>query len=333
MSFDSITYNGSEYVGIAMQSWFERGEGKVFTVHNPETLAIKSYSPAPNFIGCLAWDGASYWAATRKNTTDSPESVYLYRFDREFRETGRYEAPGVGCQGMAWDGSYLWLVDVFSDSIHVLDPGVDPPKLIHSHATQLNYLSGIAYDGKEIWVTEYDNKQLHRLRPTLRAQFRDAATPENKYQPASLTEPAAAGDDVKTSNVYTNSSPETGPEDMEVLELKLETVHDKLYASWRIHFGDELFADNSPSQSAAEISMPRFVRYTVAIRGDSMTSVVETEHQATPGENVENNRMIASGLSPGVYSVSIFMHAQYVNSEGTNRILNNSSRSVEVAVR
>jgi|GEM_PF-5696709 len=326
MSFDAVTWNGKEYVALTSESWFQKGEGSVFTVHDPESLAVRSHHPAPDHVGCIAWDGSSYWVGTRRNTEDSGEPAFVYRFNDNFQETGRFEPPDFGCQGLTWDGEHLWFADVFSDKIHVLKLDGEALRILQSRATPFRYLSGIGYDGRNIWVSEYDHNQIHRLIPALSRQW---VSESETTASASEVEPAQPP--VKTSDAYTNDFPDTGPEEMDVLELKAESRENAVFGSWKIHFGEDLFADNEAAEGSP-ISIPKFVRYTVYVEGGSLSKPAEFEHEATPGENSTQDEELASDLGPGEYSVHIFLHAQFVDSKGTNRILNDSSPSVTVTV-
>ncbi len=105
VGFDAVTWNGTHYVGYTSGDWFQSPENNVFTLHDPVSLRFIRYEPAPELLGCLAWNGDGYWAATRRNTENADEEAYLYRLDESFQVVDRMEPPGVGCQGLAWDGS------------------------------------------------------------------------------------------------------------------------------------------------------------------------------------------------------------------------------------
>ena len=163
----TIGWNGTHYIGYCDGAYFGAQDKKVFTVHDAKTLQVVKVYPAPDLIGGLVWDGKGYWAGTRRNTEDSGEAAFLYRLDEHFKVISKSGPPHVGCQGLAWDGSYLWWVDVFSDSIYLLTTHNGQPTTAHSYQTRFRYLSGVGYDGKNIWITEYNRKQLHRLNPNL----------------------------------------------------------------------------------------------------------------------------------------------------------------------
>ena len=167
----TVAWNGKQYLGYTDGAYFDKTHKNVFTVHDPKTLAVTDTYPAPELIGGLAWDGSGYWAATRRNTADTNEPAFLYRLDQRFNVLGRYDPPAVGCQGLAWDGAFLWWVDVFTDNIYVLKVDGAKPEKVHTYHTNINYLSGIAFDGSNLWIVEYGEKRLRRLNPRLRQQW------------------------------------------------------------------------------------------------------------------------------------------------------------------
>jgi hypothetical protein len=97
--------------------------------------------------------------------------------------------------------------------------------------------------------------------------------------------------------------------------------------SSRIWFGSELFVPRE--QGSSMVTIPIFARYTYTVKMPDGTEV-EKEFEATPGENALANVRLAGSQGPGEYSVSLFIHVQYVDGNGTARILNNSGGFVEV---
>lgn len=321
LSVSALTWNGRNFIGYADAAWFQKS-GYVFTTHDRESLAVLGHRPAPdNNLGCLAFDGTFYWAATRRNTEDSPEPALLYKLDRDFTVVSKMEAPGVGCQGMTWDGRYLWLADVFSDSITILDPSSDPPRVVHSESTAVEYLSGIVSVDGEIWITDYGNDSLRRLRPATRLAWAGGTG-------ASTTQVLAG---MMTTTVMDRPpvhfardeerSPERPEEDSEVLDWQVELRGNEIYGSWRIWFGDKLFSETE--QDSTFITVPKFAKYTFTIR-DPSGAEVKKEFEATAGENVMRDVLLAEASLPGDYRVDLFIHVQYVTADGQGRILNNS---------
>ena len=390
----TVAWNGTEYIGYCDGAYFGGKHKNVFTVHDAKTLQLLKTYPAPELIGGLVWDGKGYWAGTRRNTEDSGEPAYLYRLDEKLSVIGKSAPPHVGCQGLAWDGKYLWWVDVFSNRIYLMKSDGDQLTTIHTYETRFGYLSGVGYDGKNIWVTEYDNKQLHRLNPNLLAAwsrgdfttsqyvaFEGGGTPNPAAAPpadpatvaqllkklredpydtrAAAEELAKLGakeqavealremikDPDQAVRIRANStlrdlgapvnydrysrSLATSSDDAEVIDASAELRGDTLYGSWKIHFGSELFSSSSNRQEGI-LTIPIFAKYRITVSGGSLTKSVVKEYEASEGFNERRDQELASGLGPGKYKIEIFLHVQYVDPAGTNKILNSSMPSLEV---
>lgn len=326
ISVNALTFNGRQYVGIAMGEWFQR-EGLVFTVHDPKTLALVTTRTAPPSIGCIAWDGQHYWAATRKNTREEKIDALLYRLDTSMKVVGSWPAPGPGCQGLAWDGRYLWHADVFDDALSVLDPSADPPRLVNRTETRASYLSGITWFHREMWLTEYEENRLLRLRPALRASMTGAG-PESSpgEQLASVLTMASVPSEARLTDRRTSSFAERAPDDAEVLDQEIELRDDALYGSWRIWFGPDLFTRR---EQTGLITIPQFARYTVTIETPSGQEI-EKEFEGSPGEHVMQRVHLCDAREAGEYEVSIFIHVQFVSAEGGAMILNRSDIALRV---
>lgn len=175
VSFGTLAWNGREIVGTADGAWFQSPHKDLFVVVDPSTLGIVRTLPAPPLLGALVWNGAGYWAATRRNTADAAEPAFLYRLDADLREVARFDAPAVGCQGLAWDGRSLWWADVFEDALLVLDIADTGPAVRHRQAMRSSYLSGLAFDTDHVWVSDYDADRLRRLRDPFRAAWTGVA--------------------------------------------------------------------------------------------------------------------------------------------------------------
>ena len=323
ISFNAIAWNGKHYVAVADGAWFNSPSKNVFCTLDPETFKIVSTAPAPDQIGCLAFDGSDYWGATRSNTVSSGEPVFLYRLDSDFRELSRHQAPAKGCQGLAWNGQFLWFADVFDDSIYVLDITADEPAVVHRIPTEFSYLSGIAFDGRHLWVSEYQNHGIHRLHPAIpkqvAQQFGNPATPAVFV--SSEGNDALSGQELKDSDI--SSNPEYPEEDVDVHELSAEISNGVIYASWKIHFGDKLFEENQPQDSP--ISLPVFHKYAITVSGPGLSQAAERTFEAHPGMNQESNVQITEAAESGEYTVLLFIHVQYVRADGGNQILNKTA--------
>jgi hypothetical protein len=390
MGFTAVTWNGNSYVAYTEGAWFRTGDKNVFTVHDPRTLQVLERHPAPELIGGLAWDGTTYWAATRRNTADSGEPAFLYKLDASFQVLERYDPPDIGCQGLAADGSFLWFADVFSRKIYRIDISEDPPSVAQTYQTPFNYLSGIAYDGANVWITEYDGKKAWRLNPRVKRMLVQGETDGLEQDYAQLEQ---APDDKRTEDeivqemrdepqtirhnaralihmgrtdlavrvlqellrderedahdqaaaqlkemgaplpydIYTNHSPSMGDEDVDVLSYSAELIGDQLVGSCELHFGEGLFAGIHLSGPGLDVQFPTFARYTLTVRGGGLRQPLENTYDASPGTNRLDTEELAQHLDPGDYTVEIFLHVQYVDSTGTNRVLNQSAPGLEVS--
>lgn len=355
MDVRTLTWNGTNYVGYTSAAWFEQAKkGSVFTIHDPETMRILKHHPAPD-IGCIAWDGTGYWASSRRNTQDADEPAILFRLDANFAIVSQHEPPAVGCQGLAWDGKYLWFVDVFDDGIFVLDVSGATPKVVHREYSGMEYLSGVVFFEGQIWVTEYDDDRLHRIKPATRMAW-TGESPGEMLASAVQTAPVAGNTedleklrrDLRSEDSSVrlhaemeldrrgaaidfdrnlNRFPRRPPDATDVLDWSIELRDDGLYGDWNLWFGNDLLMRRE--QSSTIVTIPQFAKYTITVRRPD-GSEVEKEFDAVAGENVKNDVRLDDARASGEYRASVFIHVQYVTAEGTARILNNSSTSLEV---
>lgn len=185
----------------------------------------------------------------------------------------------MGCQGLAWDGSKLWSVDVFTDNIYLIDIQQDPPRLTHTYRTHFTYLSGIAYDGSHIWVTEYNQNQAHRLNRSLRMAWirgdlqvadADKATDFIEEKRQQLTEGKTAEDYIQ----MLKNDPFRKSEAVEALvalgeeQKAIEILHEML---------------NSPDSSSFRSARSELERLGAPILQDRM----EGFHRELPPDNTE----------------------------------------------
>ncbi len=171
ISLQGITWNGKSYVALTSGGWFQSEYKKVFVELDPETFqTTRVLGKAPEYAQCIAWDGNNYWAGTRLHTVDQKGRSVLYKFDINLNTVAEYKGAGVGCQGMVWDGKYLWWGDVFADTItlyNISDSTGKTPAIVHQYKLTINLQSGIGFDGKDIWFGDYRNQQLMRLNQEL----------------------------------------------------------------------------------------------------------------------------------------------------------------------
>ncbi|MEK6375291.1 MAG: hypothetical protein AABO58_21665 [Acidobacteriota bacterium] len=316
MNVVAFAWNGRNYVGIATGAWFG-DSGDVFTIHDPATLAVLSRKAAPPLLGCLAWDGESYWAATRRHTQDSPEPSLLYRLDADFKVIATSEAPASGCQGLAWDGQFLWYGDVFTDTIHVISVS-GTPRVVHKEELRLSYLSGIVAFQGGIWVADYGDDLLERIEPAVRLAWTGSPAPAIT---ASII-PFAPRDRAPIPFArHQDAFADRKPDDAETLELAVELRDGAVFGSWKIWFGPEVFTRRESG------TLPQFVRYKVTVDLPDGTDV-EREFDGTPGEHAMSAVRLADAGAAGEYRVHIFLHAQYVTAEGQGHILNRSGSTL-----
>jgi hypothetical protein len=358
MSLDGITWNGREFVALARASWFQQKEGTVFVVLDATTLRITGTKPAPENLGAIAFDGESYWAATRNNTTDSGETPRLYRLDSEFRVVDEYEPPSVGCQGLAWDGTHLWYVDVFSDSVSVLDVSRGSPKVVHSWAGPLEYPSGIAWDGSAIWVADYGDDAIRKLKDSTRRSWLGGAAPATGSRETPIASRPMEPEEVAElrrklrsadwaermhaefalrerglgidydRHVETKPAP-ASPSKIDLDDFSIEIRGARLVASWDAWIGDDYISKAAESTSGI-VTMPLFARYSVTVRSESLPRAIEKEYEAKPGRNAERDVVLVEGLKPGKYSASFFIHVQCVDKSEGAKILNLNEESLHV---
>ncbi|MGZ8830724.1 MAG: hypothetical protein ACXW2Q_10170, partial [Thermoanaerobaculia bacterium] len=316
IGFNTITWNGQNYVGYTTGAWFGKQQD-VFAILDPTTLRVTATHPAPPLLGGLAWDGSHYWASTRKNTPAAGEEAFFYKIDRDFQVVAKSKPPGIGCQGLAWDGRHLWYVDVFSDSIEVLDISSDEPRVIHEANAPMNYLSGVVFHQNAIWVVDYDSNRLQRLRNSTRLAWAGYAAPE--VAAASIIPAPAA--DRRVSAKYENSFLERGPAEAQEIEWTVDLRDDGVWlTSSRVWFGPDLFV--SHEQTSTIVTIPVFAHYTFTVQKPD-GSKVEKQFDGTSGENVLSYVKLADYAGAGEYEVSLFIHVQYIDANGTAKILNN----------
>jgi hypothetical protein len=355
MNVSTLTWNGKNFVGITTGSWFGKTTDDVFTIHDPETLQVLETKVAPPLLGGLAWDGTSYWASTRKNTVDSSEEAFFYKLDRDFNVVGKTTPPAVGCQGLAWDGSRLWFVDVFNDALYVLDVSGAEPRVVHTQPMPMDYLSGVTWHDDAIWITDYDDNRLRRVAEVTRAAWL-GTQPRPTLARASALTPAAGGESVEElrrklrSESWSermsaemkldqlgapidyardqNNFVDRKPDDTEDIDWAIELRDNAVWlVSSRIWFGHDLFANRT--QSPSMVTVPVFARYTFTTKQPDGTET-EKQFEATAGDNTLLDVRLADATANGEYQVSLFIHVQYVDAAGTGKILNNSAGFLEV---
>ena len=297
MDLAALTWNGKEYIGLS---------GDVFTTLARNTLRVLGTKPAPTSLGCLAWDGQSYWAATRIHPT------LLYKLDGDFNLVSTSEAPAA-CRGLAWDGNYLWLG---GDSIHVIDVSGAKPRVVHTEKSSVANLSGVVAFNRHIWVTDSDRKLLQRLAPAWRAAWTAGGS-----APVAVSSVLVAGDNLAALRRQIRSSDwrervrarvemqkigapidfdrhesrnvERKANDAEVIDWSIELRDGTIYGSWKLWFGPELLKGaTAPS-------------YSVTVHPPDGTADVQAVFEARAGENAMRDVSLSPAGAPGDYRVEL----------------------------
>jgi hypothetical protein len=354
MNVSSLTWNGENYIGYTSAAWFQE-KGQAFTIHDPKSLRIVGWKNAPDLLGCIAWDGSAYWAATRRNTADSPEPALLYKLDKGFNIISRSDSPSAGCQGLAWDGRYLWMADVFSDTISVIDPAGGTPRLVHKAPTELSYLSGVVVFDNDVWVVDYGDNLLQRIAPDTRVAWAAGSPAATGSFVAASAVPASSSTDIVALQRQLRSDQwsdrmraemELGrlnapidfdrdenrfidrkPDDTEMIDWSVELRDGAVHGSWKIWFGHDLFVRNQAGSSI--VSLPQFAKYRVTTHLPGGEKI-EREFDAVAGDNVMREVRLADANVSGEYSVDIFLHVQYTRRDGQGQILNRSGSSLRL---
>ena len=294
----ALTWNGREYVGLS---------GDAFTTFARNTLRPLGSKPAPTSLGCVAFDGESYWAATRIHPAQ------LYRLDRDFNVVATTDAPAA-CRGMAWDGNYLWLA---GDSIHILELIDKKPRVLHTEKSPVANLKGIVAFKRHIWVTDSDRNLLQRLSPSWRAAWTAGGT-----STALASTVAVRGDNIPALRRQIRSSDwrerlrakvelqkigapidfdrhenrfiERKANDAEVIDWSIELRDGTIYGSWKLWFGPDLLkrSDIVPS-------------YTVSVQPPDGTPPVPTLFDAKAGDVTVRDVNLGPASAPGNYRVDL----------------------------
>jgi len=72
-------------------------------------------------------------------------------------------SPVYGNDGLAWDGSHLWIADFDTDQAYRVDPS--DCSVVHSIPLPGTYPGGLAWDGTHLWHADATNEMIYRLDP------------------------------------------------------------------------------------------------------------------------------------------------------------------------
>lgn len=74
-----------------------------------------------------------------------------------------FPAPGTCSTGMAWDGKYLWVADLKTDTLYALDP--EKGAVVRKLPAPTFRPVGLAWDGEQLWCVCGEEEKIYRLRP------------------------------------------------------------------------------------------------------------------------------------------------------------------------
>jgi hypothetical protein len=167
VSFQGISWNGTSLIAISNGDAFQSIHRKVFVELDASTYKIsRVIGEAPEHAHCMAWDGKNYWAGTRLNDANQQGQSVLYKFDQDLKLVDSYVGAGTGCQGMEWDGKFLWWGDAFTNTVtlfNIDNHSSTAPAVMHQYSPSIKQQAGITYDGKNIWFADAANHQLNIL--------------------------------------------------------------------------------------------------------------------------------------------------------------------------
>jgi len=74
-----------------------------------------------------------------------------------------FPTPGTCPTGLAWDGQYLWLADLKTDTLYAINP--DNGKVMRTLSAPTFKPLGLAFDGEALWCVCGEEEKLYRIRP------------------------------------------------------------------------------------------------------------------------------------------------------------------------
>jgi streptogramin lyase len=74
-----------------------------------------------------------------------------------------FAGPDSAAAGLTWDGTHLWLADIFSGKIYKIDPS--DGSVLLSFVAPADYPTGLAWDGSNLWVVCEQNATAYKLDP------------------------------------------------------------------------------------------------------------------------------------------------------------------------
>lgn len=335
----ALAWDGSGWwVGTRKNTQDEPGDALLLRLDESFAVVRTMKAPASGCQG-LAWDAARWWWAD----VFADEILELDVAGDEPVVVSRRPASSYP-SGLAWDGQRLWMCEYDKNGLHRLDGGeVDVAASDEPHAT--SYLSAAS------GVTPAESDDVAELMATVRAgtfgteaaaaklaqlghrdEVREVLR-EMLWSDDSLVELRAKstlqalGLPIDRARDTPMGSPDDGPRDTELLDLKAWMDGDDLHASWSIHVGEELLAGVGGT-SDGTVSMPTFARYEITTKGGTLGREILREYTVDSTRSVRGDEILATGLGPGEYSVSVFIHVQTNLPDSGPFIMNDNAGSV-----
>ena len=343
-----LVWDGKGYWAGTRRNTKDSGE-PAYLYRLDERFNVVGKRSSPH-VGCqgLAWDDKYLWWVDVFS-----DRIYLLTTEKDQITTvHNYETRFGYLSGIGYDGKNIWVTEYDNKQLHRLNPNLlaawsrgdfktshyaafpggeaNPAASASLPADPAAVAQLLRKLREDSFGTRATAEELIKLGAkeqaieVLRAMIKDSDQAVRVRALSTLRDLGAPAN----YDRYSRSSP-ISSDDAEVVDATAELRSDTLYASWKIHFGSELFSVGATRQEGI-ITVPIFAKYRITVSGGSLTRSVVKEYEASEGINERRDQELASGLGPGKYKIEIFVHAQYVDRAGTNKILNSSMPSLEV---
>jgi hypothetical protein len=126
--------------------------------------------PVSGHVSGITWFQDHLWISTGQQTATSGEGSYIHKLAKDedgnwmVIKTNRYQ--GKRCQGLAWDGQFLWSYGIFENTLykHRLDDNLSiDSRYMFINGEPLTYFSGLAWDGHELWAANYNHNKIYKI--------------------------------------------------------------------------------------------------------------------------------------------------------------------------
>jgi hypothetical protein len=342
-----LVWDGKGYWAATRRNTADSGEA-AFLYRLNEKFEVVGRTEPPA-VGCqgLAWDGTHLWFADVFT-----DKIYLLRINKEKPSLAHtYTTRFDYLSGISFDGESIWIAEYDENRLHRLNPELkkawaegeykiaryDQPMPVSKPPDDPMDESLKEEDVDQLLVElrEDEFKTSAILAELIRRGAKEQAVetldrmlkdPDRRVHLRAKFAMKEFGIPAGFDRYLGGIS--SGSDEAALIEATAEIRGHNLLASWRIHFSPELFTSGL-EQTDSPIGFPTFARYTITVEGPSLATPLVKKYEARPGENAAAEESLVSGLRPGKYSIKIFIHAQYVTSDG-NKILNRSYPSLQV---